>query len=132
MVGQCINSFPYNIYCRSSLISQKAADTRINQIMKAMWIYRSIFHNCKYDQALNYRKGNDNKCDTFLLHIFLHSSNNAEFISSSIHQRCVHDDQLFLCVDHGHEHPSNVEDPCENKLWLVWNIDFISWRKLFP
>lgn len=30
-----------------------------------------------------------------------------QFTSSSTHQQCVHDDQLSLCVDHGHGVPSN-------------------------
>lgn len=29
------------------------------------------------------------------------------FTSSLTHQRYVHDDQLFLCVDHEHEVPNN-------------------------
>ena len=30
-----------------------------------------------------------------------------QLTSSSTHQQCVHDDQLSLCVDHGHGVPSN-------------------------
>ena len=59
-------------------------------------LFIAVYFRTKYDQALNYCKRNDKKCNIFL-DVFIHSSNNTEFIYSLIHQRYVHNEQWF-CV----------------------------------